>query len=53
VPPWLRPKSTSLEEFVLWILRVLFLVALAVYACRYALTADMREAPWTLLLRGL
>lgn len=45
MPPWLRPKSESLEEFVLWILRVLILISVLIVALRYAFGADISNAP--------
>jgi hypothetical protein len=51
VPRWLRPKSESLEEFVLWVLRVLILIAVMIFALRYAVGADVSTAPWSAMLR--
>ena len=51
MPQWPRPQSESLEEFLPWVLRVLILSAAMIFAVRYAVGADISEAPWGALLR--
>ena len=40
---WKRPGSPDLEHFVMWLLRVAFVVVLLILAVRYAVTADVDQ----------
>lgn len=43
---WRTLKSPSLEDFVMWLIRVLVLVAFLVLTYRYAFSADPHAPPW-------
>ena len=48
---WLKPKSESLEDFAWFLVKLTIFIALAVFALRYAVAADLRDPPWESVVR--